>query len=275
MVQPVSRRAWQWAHDLDLVDREWPKLGKALKLKIKPTCKRPFTDREVAAILGWAAEYQSGRWLPVFKLLADTGARVSAVLSLRSRDLRKSGDGTVVTFQTQWIKGANGSWRPLKTNRVRSLTLPVETAACLPEPNDHGLLFPNVRDPRRPARPETIRDVLRRAFRAIGITDPQNLDIHSLRRAWITTADREGISTGIAMKISGHQDMNNFKGYQKNARGDDPHIAAVQKVHDARTRAGQPRLRSCPHSSPPSAPPAGGEEDSLYAASRPNQDLTL
>lgn len=94
---------------------------------------------------------------------------------------------------------------------------------------------------------------MRRALKGVGIADPENLDTHSLRRAWITTATRQGVPTALAMRVTGHKELKVFHGYQRNAVGDDL-TGAVHAVHQARKRAGeagrknQPPQIECPAS---------------------------
>lgn len=115
--------------------------------------------------------------------------------------------------------------------------VPAETLALLPVVDPNALLFPNAKNRLRPARPETIRDVLYRALAAIGVQDPENLDTHSLRRAWVDCAlNRSGIPETVAMRITGHKDAKVFRNYQRNAINVDT-IGAVTAVHEARKRA--------------------------------------
>jgi len=213
----LAQAAWRWAQDMELVEVDWPHVR---RLKTKRTEKRPFTDAEVAAILAWLEGYLGGKWLPLFSLLADSSARISAVLNLRGRDVNRA--ACEVTFRktkTEW----------------RSVAIPPETIALLPEAGPQELLFPGTK-PGRPFRPESVRDVLHRAMKAVGIQDPEWLSTHSFRRAWVATSRREGIPAELAMKHTGHEDVKVFHGYQRNAVGDDMHAVAA-RVHEARRRA--------------------------------------
>jgi integrase len=263
-----AQTAWNWARELNMIGVDWPKLPRQLEVKGSKTTKRPYTDKEVYSILEWSKGYMDGRWEPVLTLLADTGARVGAVLGLRERDLQRNQNPTV-TFRSQWLGKDEGGWRPLKTKGTRTMGLPEETMRLLTAPNKHGLRFPNYRFPKRPAAPESVRDVLKKAIIASGIKDPENLDTHSFRRAWVTTADRAKISTGIAMRVTGHKDVKVFHAYQQNAQGDDLG-AAVKAVRDIRKQAGEQARACLPHVSPKLE-----GESLIYADQTVAHDLTL
>lgn len=172
----LARGVFFWAQEWDYVreDCTWPELGRRLKAKKVKTNKRPYTNEEIAAILKWVATYQRGRWLGVFQVLADTGARVNTVLGLRGQDVTR-GPKPVVHFRGQWQADPDlgvgaGGWRALKTDGSRvSVPIPVSTAALLPTEARDRPLWPNARDRRRPPRPESVRDILRKAIAAIGI----------------------------------------------------------------------------------------------------------
>src|SRR5262249_47077932 len=130
-----------------------------------------------------------------------------------------------------------------------------------PERAPDELLFPGIR-PGKPVRPESVRDNLLRAMRAIGVQDPTWLSIHSFRRSWVATSQRENVPIPIAMKHTGHVDVKVFNAYQRNAVGDDMHEAA-RRVHAARERArtgsrGQ-AAQAHPRLSPPLSPPKSAE----------------
>lgn len=108
----LAQAAWRWAQDLELVEVDWPHVR---RLKTKRTEKRPFTDAEVAAILAWLEGYLGGKWLPLFSLLADSSARISAVLNLRGRDVNRA--ACEVTFRKTKTSGA--PWR-FRRRRSRS-----------------------------------------------------------------------------------------------------------------------------------------------------------
>lgn len=239
---------WRWAKNEEgLISIPWPKPVFKRRKQALRTNKRPFMDIEVVNILSWVGQHRK-RWLPLFQLLAGTGARINAVLSLRGKDIQL-GSPTTVTFRTQWDRRGGGGWRPLKTGESRKISIPDDFARNLPRVTPEKLLFPNMKDRRRPARSESVRDILRKSFKALRIKDPENLDIHSFRRAWVTTATRAGVPTGVAMKITGHKETQVFMSYQKNAVCDDIG-AAINQVHEARKNAKREVENNLPQASP-------------------------
>jgi integrase len=98
--------------------------------------------------------------------------------------------------------------------------------------------------PGEPVRPEVIRDALHKAMKATNIADPEWLSLHSFRRGWIATSEREGNPTPVSMQITGHEDRVQFDGYQRGHKGDDL-LGAVRKVYDARQQYRRSR-RSMP-----------------------------
>jgi integrase len=212
-----AQAAWHWARERGLVSTDWPHVK---RLRAKPTEKRPFTDGEIVVILRWFEGYLGGKWLPLFALLADSSERIGAVLKLRGRDVDR--DACEIIFR-----------RTKTTSQKRAI--PPATIALLPTRGPDELIFPGIRLG-RPVRQESVRDNLRRAMRAVGITDPEWLSIHSFRRAWVATSQRVGVPIPVAMKHTGHTDVKVFHGYQRNTVGDDMHEAA-RRVHEARERA--------------------------------------
>lgn len=66
----------------------------------------------------------------------------------------------------------------------------------------------------------------------------EHLDLHSFRRSWVTTANRAGISTGVAMRVTGHRDIKVYQSYQRNAQGNDLG-EAVSIVNKRRKQEGE------------------------------------
>lgn len=228
---------WRWGVDGELVRGEWPKIPRRRAAKAVATKKRGYLDHEVCQVLAWV-DVHAPQWSAVFHLLADTGQRVGAVLGLRGKAIAR-GPEPVVTFSEQWVRsagGKRGGWRPLKTREVVAVPVPDETAAILPDVGPDELLFPNQRDPARPASDESVRYVLGQALDALKIADRENLDTHSLRRAWVGTAKRQGIADVVGMQVTGHKTRAVYDGYARNAVGDDLR-GVVLRVHDARRAA--------------------------------------
>ncbi len=135
-------------------------------------------------------------------------------------------------FRTQWKEG----WRVLKTKEARRVAIPVETAALLPQPvHPSRPLWANKADPLRPMMPGTISNWIRRAVKGVGIADPENVDAHSLRRAFVRTAKRANIPNAVAMRVTGHRSELTYNGYDANSVDDTRPV--VEAVHAARERA--------------------------------------
>lgn len=229
---------WRWAQDGELVSAEWPRLPRQRRIKRRTTntAKRPYSDQEVARILAWVAANEAA-WLPVFALLADTGQRIGAVLGLQGRDVA----GGAVTFSRQWVPGVGskpGGWRPLKAREVVTVELPASTLELLPKVAGAALLFPHEGDPSRPQWPQRVRAALDRAIAAVGIADPENLDTHSLRRAWVSTAKEQEVPDTVGMRVTGHREREVYDGYARNAAFKRATRDAVERVHRARVAAG-------------------------------------
>ena len=74
-----------------------------------------------------------------------------------------------------------------------------EVLEKLPKVQPEALLFPNQQSRKRPVRPESVHLVLAKALKALGVADAENVDLHSFRRAWVTTATREGVTERMAV----------------------------------------------------------------------------
>lgn len=205
--------AWRWARERGLVSVEWPSLK---RLKEKRTNKRPYTDAEVRDVLAFMAEHRP-TWLPLFSALADTGCRIGELLGLRGEDVLRRGGATLLHFVRT------------KTDEERTIPLPAETAALLPKASAEALVF---HKKGKPLTDSAVRHVLYDALEKLGVQDRRRLDLHSFRRAWVSTATAQGATPLIAMRVTGHEDISVFRGYQRNATHD--LTGVVQRVHDAR-----------------------------------------
>lgn len=192
------RHAWTWAHEREWVSVEFPKVK---RLRVKETEKRPFTDAEVDAVLAWIAEYRGGRWLPLFALLADTGARVSELLALRGHHVDFAA-GTVRIGQT-------------KTGEGRLLKPPAATMALLPRRGATELVFQAQRPGCRRSEPTHARGplgVLWKASEALGLHEVDN---HSFRRSWISSSLESGTPIHVSMRATGHKSTAVHLGYAR------------------------------------------------------------
>lgn len=200
--------AWRWAHERGNVTTAWP----AVKgLRVPPTAKRPASDAEVSAFLAWSETYQGGRWAGLFHALADTGRRVGELLRLRGRDVRHEA-GVLELGRT-------------KSGAVHRVPVPAPTMALLPDAAPDAYLWPA--RPRRDApgaRPTSdgaVLAIFRKGLLAIGVVDASRLDVHSLRRAFVATAERAGVPCDVGRRVTGHASRAMWDTYQAQAVGDD------------------------------------------------------
>mgnify|MGYP001421560804 CR=1 FL=1 len=217
--------AWRWAEERGHVRTPWPKVS---KLRCPATRKRPYTDGEVAALLTWVESYKGGKWAPLFHLLADTGRRVGELVRLRGRDVRREA-GVIELGRT-------------KTGEVARVPVPAETMALLPQVEGEAFLWPAQARVNRGAGPGhtsngAVRAVLRRGLEAIKVPDPERLDTHSLRRAFVATAERAGVATDVGRRVTGHATRAMWDHYQAQAVGDDLH-QVVEVVREQRSKVG-------------------------------------
>lgn len=215
----VLAATWRWAEERELVAAPWPRVT---KIKEDLTTKRPYSDTEVAALLD-SLRTHDPVWFPVFSLLADSGCRLGEALGLRGRDVVR-GDTPAVRFQKT------------KTGVPRTVPVPAATVDLLPKAAASRLVFDGLDR-------HAARDTLRRAIKRTGIADPENLDVHSFRRAWVATATAQGAPMFNAMRVTGHSQVDVFQGYQRNAVGLDLR-EITDSVHEARAGLASPSQNS-------------------------------
>jgi len=234
---------WRWCEERGLVEGAWPRLR---PLRQDTTRKRPFTDAEVVAILGWLRGYRDGRWYPIVALAAETGRRISEVCNLRGRDVDRQA-------RTLTVRQKGGE----------RIALPVspDVLAALPDVEPDAWLF------RRrlssggyaAAAPNSVWSVVRRAVEAVGIADGERVDTHSFRRYACGALIRSGVSLGVAMRLTGHKSPAMFMHYQAQWVGDDLRAA----VDDARARRDEATEQAAdpaaggPEAEAPAGAPAG------------------
>lgn len=200
------RSAWRWALELGHVKAPWPDVKAA---PAKRTKKRPMRPTELAAFLRWAGSYAGGRWLPFFSLAADTGARSGDLLALNGRDVDRE-------RRRVWVRGS-------KTDAPHWAGVTARTLALLPTVGADEPLFAGQRGRLKTNAPLV---ALRVGVKAIGIEDGDRLDVHSLRRTNVKEADRTGVSLGMAMRQTGHENPTVHLRYQRD-HDDEEDMAAV------------------------------------------------
>lgn len=248
----VVAAAWRWGLEREHVRTPWPSV-KALRCRSRST-KRPFTDAEVARLLAWSETYQRGRWAVLLHLAADTGRRIGELVRLRGRDVRRDA-GVIELGRT-------------KTGEIARVPVPAATLARLPQVEPDAFLWPARPRKNRGAAPGhvsngAVRHALQVGVKAIGIEDAERLDTHSLRRAFVATAERAGIACDVGRRVTGHASRQMWDLYQAQAVGDNVR-AVVDTVHDVRARALHPAAgptQPQPASTqPPRAEPAAALE---------------
>jgi len=244
----AAAASWRWCEERGLVEGPWPRLP-----KIKPgeRRKRPFTDAEVREVFTWIEDYQGGVWLPVFAVLVDTGRRVSEVVRLQGRDVQR--DLLTVTIRA-------------KGNRTEVVPVPAETMALVPEVPPTAYVFQSRgRGAKGPPQPDkhvgrgAVLRVLRKAVVAVGIPDGERLDLHSLRRAFVASAERAGVATDVGRRVTGHRTRAMWDHYQAEAVSDDLH-AAVAQVRARRFGGDEGSGGASPNASPASPSKAKAPE---------------
>ncbi|MGE3527910.1 MAG: tyrosine-type recombinase/integrase [Methyloceanibacter sp.] len=220
--------AWRFCEEEELIDCAWPKIKRTKEVRANK--KRPFSDEEIMAMLEWSKGYQEGRWYPVLQLLADTGRRVSELLNLRGRDLNRLANTMNI--------------RQKRSARVQNLAVPVpaETMAMLPKVGPDDFVFQHYgRGGRGRPRPEaamrreSVLMVIKKAMTALKFADPERLDTHSLRRAFVATAERVGVPIDVGRRVTGHETRAMWDRYQSQSVGDDLH-EVVNRVHERRQK---------------------------------------
>ncbi|MCW8138224.1 MAG: site-specific integrase [Planctomycetota bacterium] len=213
--------AWVWAVERERATVDGPR---AKRPHVPETQKRPFTDAEVESVLGWLATYRGGYWLPLFAVLADSGARVGELLRLR---------GSQVDREACVLRLGRG-----KNRETRSPRLPRDTMALVPAAEPNHLVFRPKRPGFRGDRPMSARNtlgVLWRALDALKIPDADNLDHHSFRRSWISASVDERVPLTASMAVVGHRSTKVHLDYARRAERD--MAVAVDTVRERRRRA--------------------------------------
>jgi integrase len=218
---------WRWAHEeREMITTPWPKLDPLDESK-PAIPKRAYTDAEVTSILSYIAEHDPA-WLAPFSLLAETGARLNDILSLRSDDVLRSEQVIIL--------------RDPKTHDPIEVGVPAEVMRLLPERAPGAYLFPS-RVAARSGEPVTDSGALRclrRTLRALKIGDADWLDLHSFRRSWCAASEEAGVAQHQAMKQTGHKRPEMFNHYASKARGKARETA--ERVHAHRQRVAREAL---------------------------------
>jgi integrase len=160
--------------------------------------------KRVQMRIGWGKE---ARWVPsplptLFRLAADTGRRISAILALRASDWRP-GEGTHGRILWRADSDKVGrDWLAPVTPEVRQ---ELETYR-----REHGLvgealLFPAPNDPTRPVTVQVATDWLRRAENLAEVEPLPGGAWHPFRRKWAT--ERKHLSPKDTAAVGGWTDL--------------------------------------------------------------------
>ncbi|MCW8137296.1 MAG: site-specific integrase [Planctomycetota bacterium] len=215
------RAAWRWAWARELVPHDWPRVD---ALPRGPRRKRPYTDDEVRRLAAWI-EARAPQWGPLLHLLAATGRRVGALVRLRGRDVDR--EAATITVRDKGRRGHGAD--------VALVPVPRATLALLPVVEPDAYLFPA-----RTRRGHTghvysgsLLHAVRRGLRELGIPDQERLDLHSLRRAFCSAAERAGVPVDVGRRVTGHATRQMWEHYQAESVGDDLH-EVVERVRARR-----------------------------------------
>lgn len=211
--------AWGWAFERDLVDRPFPRVK---QLRRDPVNKRPYTDSEVVEVVAWVLAARP--WAhPIVATIADAGRRVGEIVAIQGRDVRR--------------KALELHLR-VKGNRIEVVPISPEVMALIPETASDAFVWPKgigagwrcALDARKHVTSGAVLRVVKIAVRAIGIPDPERLDVHSLRRAFVASCDRAGVPSDVGRRVTGHKTRAMWEHYQAGYAGDDLHeaVAAVR-----------------------------------------------
>ena len=111
--------------------------------------------------------------------------------------------------------------------------MPADVLARLPEAAPEQLVFRSKHRACGSPAGVTLLWALRHAMITAGISDWKRLDVHSFRRAWITSAHRAGVPMALSMRQVGHVTPAMHLHYQRRAVPDDLG-PAVEKVAELR-----------------------------------------
>lgn len=222
----MAGTAWAWALERGLVDRPWPS---PRKLRVPRTAKRPLTAEESERLLGVLEAYEGGRYHALFALIVETGCRAGEACALEGRDVDR--DLGEVRF------------RVTKTDVDRSVPVSQALLAALPRVDPQEPLWRG-RITGRAMNSCNLYSVWKRVRVLAGLGD-EAVDVHSLRRSWITDAHRAGVPLAESMRVTGHRSPRVHLGYTANAP-------------TSRTREAAAVVRAWRAGLPPQDPPNGG-----------------
>lgn len=238
----MAGTAWAWALERGLVDRPWPA---PRKLRVPRTAKRPLTAEESERLLGVLEAYEGGRYHALFALIVETGCRAGEACALEGRD---------VDLELGEVR-----FRLTKTDVDRSVPVSQALLAALPRVDPQEPLWRG-RITGRAMNSCNLYSIWKRVRVLAGLGD-EAVDVHSLRRSWITDAHRAGVPLAESMRVTGHRSPRVHLGYTANAP-------------TSRTREAAAAVRAWRAGLPPQVPPNGGGDRVEHSDTEGDTGLT-
>lgn len=213
-----AAHAWTWALDNEQpgVRNPWPKVK---ALRVERTAKRHYTPDELERVFQQARAYAGGRYVALFCLLAENGARISEVCSLQGRHVDRA--ASVLRFEKT------------KTRAKREVKVSPEVMSMIPDRVPAAFVFPAVLDPRRPLDPKTVGGALRIILKRAGLRG-EPLDLHSFRRYVVRKLHDAHVPLRDAMDFVGHRSVSTHLSYMAGAASSrqEELLASAREVHD-------------------------------------------
>lgn len=191
--------AWKWAHSLAHSGvGPWPGVE---PMPVDRTEKRQYTPEEMERVLVEAQGYAGGRFVPLFCLLSECGARIGEVRALRGRDVdRAAGAVTLTTTKTR------------RRARTRTVAISPEVMSMLPERRPDEWVFRSVRNAEKPLPGRTVTSAIWVILERAGLAG-EPLDLHSFRRYVVRKLHSAGVPLKDAMDYVGHETVATHMGY--------------------------------------------------------------
>lgn len=163
--------------------------------------KHGFTHAEASAIVALA----DPPWNHIFRLLWETGARLSEVTHLTVDCVQADNGACVLEFKEHTLPDGS-TWKPKRPASIRAVRVPPWPIPQVPPGT--LLFFPG--KPRPPRRPTALW-FLRKALQRAGL--PTEYATHCFRRGRITQALEAGADPHVVSRAVGHGSLTTTFGY--------------------------------------------------------------
>jgi integrase len=214
-------RAWAWAQEQEQPGvGAWPKVR---ALPTEPTVKREYKPEELEAVLREAQAYADGRYVAMFCLLGENGARISEACALRERDVDRARGLIKIT-----------STKTRRRQRSRVVPVSPEVMGMLPVREDPlSFVFRAVEDPSKHMNPRTVLAALATVLERSGLKG-EPLDLHSFRRYVVRKLHSAEVPLKDAMAIVGHDNVATHLSYMRGLPSDQQHafLERARERHD-------------------------------------------